>query len=353
MTIKSNIRSIRIIAFFLFLIPTLALIGSLIAHNVLVSLPFIHENDYKFEKVLPGISTQKHECNEKNGYCNNLYKLTDKLNKCNKFELDVILYSSTDQILSVNDNTPLNKKISEKTDQKIFKQWKITDKLNKNCIINTNLNKLYNFSPTIFETIYKIQTSENTELGTSFKVNPILYGETSISNIVKRFPIKLIFKPLMYIGVILMIFYWYYNNLILNKLLNVKIKNKFFIFGILSAIFLLLHVIFLGWTFESDILNKIRRYYIVFFILFEILAQAYLIKEIFKKKTLIIEYLNNLIVYCKLIFVFFICISTLAILIILSIFNLEDKVDYILEWNYFLILLVFYLLSSVMWASKS
>ena len=146
-----------------------------------------------------------------------------------------------------------------------------------------------------------------------------------------------------------MVFYWYYNNLIINKITNENIRSKFFIFGILSAIFLLLHVIFLGWVFESEALTKIRRSFVVFFIFFEVLAQAYLIKDIFIKKDEIFKYLNNFVVYCKLAFVFLICLTTLLIIIILSAADLDSKIDYILEWNYFLILLIFYLLSSIMW----
>ena len=146
-----------------------------------------------------------------------------------------------------------------------------------------------------------------------------------------------------------MVFYWYLNNLILNNLLNKKKQNLYYIFGVLSAFFLLLHVIFLGWTFENKILTLLRRSYIVLFIFFEVLAQGFLIKDILKRKNEIIKYLNNIVVYIKLAFVILICASTLIIFSILLIVNLESKVDYILEWNYFLILLIFYLLSSIMW----
>ena len=351
MDIKSNIRSLRIIAFFLFLTPALALIGSLIAHNILVSFKYGHGINYNFENNLPQTSTSKFECNEQNEFCKKpIFKKAKKLNKCNKFLVDGFHIAETGNILDINNSKDLDiKKLSEESNQKIFMQWKISNKLNDECILNTNFIKLYEFTPIIFEKIFELRVSKKTSLGTSYTINPIFYGEASISNVVKRFPVKVIFKPLMYISVILMIFYWYFNNLILNNLLNKRIKNKFYIFGLLSAIFLLLHVIFLGWTFENEILTKIRRSYIVFFILFEVMAQAYLIRDIIKRKNEISKYLNNIVVYSKLAFVFFVCASTLIILIILLIFNLDSKIDYILEWNYFLILLIFYLLSSIMW----
>ena len=350
MDIFSNIRSLRIIAFFLFFTPALALIGSLVAHNTLISFPFSHELNFNFVKNLPGETSLKYECNEDNDYCYKIYNKTDKLNKCNKYYVDSFTSNEAGEIYDTNNELNLDfKKTSKELNEKIFLQWKISDRLNEFCIINSNLIKLYDFAPIIFEKIYELKISKKTSFGTSTTVNPILYGETSISNIVKRFPIKMIFKPLMYLSVILMIFYWYYNNLVFNKLQNIKINNKFFIFGVLSGIFLLLHVIFLGWTFESKFLTTCRRSLIVFFIFFEVLAQAYLIKDILKKKSEISRYLNTTIMYCKLVFVFFVCTSTLIIFLTLLMVNLNHKVDYILEWNYFLILLFFYFLSSIMW----
>ena len=358
MDIKSNIRNLRIIAFFLFLTPALSLIASLVAHNTLILFPFTHETIYKFESELPGTTDVEIECNEQNDYClaafnsqplgaNVLSKTSDKLDKCNKYKIEVIKISETGEILLIPE-TEIEKKIKE-TNQKILIKNRITNQINEACILNSDYIRLYKLVPILFEKIYKLQIDEKTNLGTSVAVNPILYGETSVSNIVKRFPVKFIFKPLMYVSVILMIFYWYYNNLILNKILNTKIQNKFFIFGVLSAIFLLLHVIFLGWSFESELLTKMRRSFIIFFILFEVFAQAYLIKDIFRGKFEIFKYLNSFVAYCKLVFVISVCVATLAILIILSIINLDSKIDYILEWNYFLILLFFYLISSVMW----
>ena len=351
MDIFSNIRSLRIIAFYLFLTPAIALIGSLIFYNALILFQFKHERDFNFEKNIPGSISIKYECNEQNKYCDKIpIPKSDKLNKCNKYVVDSLIISEKGEVLDTNASLKLDlNETSKKLNEKIFFQFKLSNELNEYCILNSQLLKFYEFTPFLFEKFYQIRVSEKTSFGTSVSVNPILYGETSISNIVKRFPIKMIFKPLMYLSVILMIFYWYYNNLVFNKLQNIRTNNKFFIFGVLSAIFLLLHVIFLGWTFESEILTKTRRSFIVFFILFEVLAQAYLIKDIFKKKSEISNYINIAIMYCKLAFVFFVCASTLIIFLILLMVNLSAKVDYILEWNYFLILLFFYLLSSIMW----
>lgn len=349
MPIKKNIRVLRITSFLLFLTPAIALIGSLIFHNLLISFTFSHGTNFKFEKNIPG-TTIEVLCTKQNDYCNKLgFEKVGKLNECNKHNIDLFILLESGDIINVNKE--LNIEL-DKLKKKELK-YQISNKLNKNCIKNSNLIKYYKFAPSIFENIFKLKNSEKISLGTSGTVNPIFYGETSISNIVKRFPVNILFKPLMYLSIIFMIFYWYYNNLVLNKLLKEESRNSFFIFGVLSAIFLLFHVFFLGWTFENAILTKLRRYFIVFFILFEVLAQALLIKNIFKRKFQISIYLNYIVVYLKLAFVFFVCSSTLTILIILIFHDFDSKIDYILEWNYFLILLIFYFLSSIMWKKNN
>ena len=100
-----------------------------------------------------------------------------------------------------------------------------------------------------------------------------------------------------------MLFYWIYYNKIIINLTVFLYYYYFFYFGILSAIFLLLHVFFLGWSFENEFLSKLRRTFVVFFILFEVLAQAFLIKKILLIKNKISDYLNSIIVYSKLLFV--------------------------------------------------
>ena len=79
------------------------------------------------------------------------------------------------------------------------------------------------------------------------------------------------------------------------------------------------------------------------------MAQAFLIKQIFKFKNLVTNYLNLIVIYLKLIFVTFVCSFTFIMLTILIFYQLDAKIDYILEWNYFLILLLFYFLSFLMW----
>ena len=233
--------------------------------------------------------------------------------------------------------------------ENIYINYELTNEQNDLCILNSNKYSLYNIFPFFFEAVYDLKNNKKTVFGTSTSVNPFFKGETSISNIVKRYPLKLFFKPILFLTVILMIFYWYNFNLIIKTLINQKKNFYFFYFGILSAFFLFLHILFLGWNFENEFLTKLRRTYVVFFIFFEILSQAFLINKILFIKDKFQNYFNSKIITLKLLFVIFICSSSVLILTILIFYNFPSSVDYILEWNYFLILLIFYFLSYLMW----
>ena len=126
-------------------------------------------------------------------------------------------------------------------------------------------------------------------------------------------------------------------------------KNTFFYLGICSAIFLFFHVLFLGWDLDSELFKKLRRLIIVLFILFELLAQVFLTKDLYKNKKSLYDLCYFKIILVKVYFVTTICIGSLIIILGLMFFNYPSSVDYILEWNYFVILLIFYFLSSIMW----
>ena len=342
MEINKSIHNLRIVALLLFILPFLGLILSLIFNNYLVSSSkFASKNlIYPFEDFKIGNKILV-ECSEENNWCK--WRTHDRFDQCQIYFVEAVhFYPDGAKILDEN----IWQKLRE--DKKpLLAELKITDKKIENCILNSKLLSIYKISPKTFEKIsHKVQ---DFNLGTSQVVNPIFYGESSISNIVKRYPINYIFKPLLFLASLVMISYWFYYNNIFNFLFQEKKIRIFYIFGILSAIFLFLHVFFLGSIFENKILSQLRRSYIIFFILFEILAQVFLIKNIINKKSLLLQYLNSNIVTCKFVFVSMVCLSTLIILMILLLYELSSKVDYILEWNYFLILIIFYFLSFLMW----
>ena len=116
--------------------------------------------------------------------------------------------------------------------------------------------------------------------------NPYLYGEVSISRTARFFPAILIFKTLIILSSILLFLYWKNNLNLFNELKNKNILDKFsnifFYLGMLSCIFLILHAAFLGLDFDSKIFSQIRRFVIVLFILFEVSAQIFLTRNLYK-----------------------------------------------------------------------
>ena len=345
MNIKKDIQTLKIVALLLFIFPVVALIGSLIFHNVLVSFKFNYANDFEFLNYKPG-EIIKYECTEKNNFCSDIrLNKSEKLNNCNEFYI-------TETYILNNDEIYAWVELLKKKKNNFIIKFEITEDKNIFCIKSTKLNKLYNIAPFIFEITAKIKYQKETNLGTSKPVNPILYGESSISNIVKRFPVSYIFKPLMFISVFFMVMYWRFYSRIFNNILSRNEIKYFLIFGIFSAFFLFFHILFLGSEFQNEIFTKIRKLIIAFFILFELLAQIFLVKEIYSKKKLIHQYVHSKIIYLKLAFIIFAVILSVSILFILVFYNLDARIDYIIEWNYFLLLLVFYFLSSIMWKKE-
>ena len=56
------------------------------------------------------------------------------------------------------------------------------------------------------------------------------------------------------------------------------------LFGVGSAVFLITHSIFLGISFENDLYKFFRRFVLLSFIIFEIIAQSLLVINIFRIK---------------------------------------------------------------------
>jgi hypothetical protein len=149
-----------------------------------------------------------------------------------------------------------------------------------------------------------------------------------------------------------MIIYWYLNNKIARQILKIDRNFIFFIFGTLSAIFLFFHVFFLGANIEGEIFKKLRRLIIVLFILFEIIAQLLLVLNLKKNINKFNFIISSKILFLKYMLISFMILATIIILTILTLYDLSSAFDYFLEWNYFSILLFFYLLSSLLWKNK-
>ena len=194
-----------------------------------------------------------------------------------------------------------------------------------------------------------IKAKKDNKSGFTKIKNPYFYGEVSISRTARYYPATYIFKPFIILSSILLFFYWKNNLNLFNSLESNNIlansSKTFFIFGSLSCLFLILHASFLGIDLESKLFLKIRRLIIILFIIFEICAQVFLIKNLYKLKAELKNYINFFILKVKICFVLIACISTFVIFLLLIFGNISGSMKHIVEWNYFSILLFYYLLS--------
>ena len=186
------------------------------------------------------------------------------------------------------------------------------------------------------------------QIGRSGFSIPYLDGSLSISRASRTFPQYLVFKPAMIFTAILLYYYWKNNNNLINKYRFTNINYKFKTFGILSAVFLAIHSIFLGIKFDIQIYKLLRRVVLLLFIIFEIIAQGILVYNLFKIKEKISIFINNKILFLKGLLV-----SILAIVAILSLPILVSKGNthfkHALEWNYFFGVILFYLFTRFLW----
>ena len=184
---------------------------------------------------------------------------------------------------------------------------------------------------------------------------PYLDGGLSISRAARPYPSWLIFKPAMFLTSFLLIKYWYLNrDIILNFNKSYRHVKKIVFFGVGSAITLTIHSIFLGIEFDNNLYKLFRRVIMVVFITFEVTAQAYLVAALYSFKGQLIKFINVKVLKLKLILV-----STLIVVAVIAIPIISWPGDtfkflkHALEWDYFLGVVTFYLLTYFMWRKKN
>ena len=189
---------------------------------------------------------------------------------------------------------------------------------------------------------------------------PYFDGGASISRTARPYPSWLVFKPAMFLTSFLLIKYWLYNKSIImffDK--DHKNLNKVVYFGIASAIALTIHSIFLGIKFDNDFYKLFRRVIMLMFIIFEIVAQAYLVATLYSFKEKLSKYINRKYLTLKIYLVSFLIIVAVISIPIISLpgndffgFNLK-YFKHALEWDYFIGVITFYLLTFMMWKKIS
>ena len=181
---------------------------------------------------------------------------------------------------------------------------------------------------------------------------PYIDGKTSISRTARVFPTYLIFKPAMFLTSYLLIKYWLYTKeiiLFFNK--NHKNIKYIIFFGIGSAILLTLHSIFLGIKFDNDLYKLFRRVVMLSFIIFEVVAQAYLVMTYYSFKNDLLKFINQNFLKMKLILVLMLILVALISIPIVTMPG-NKFLKHALEWDYFVGVISFYLLTFFMWKNK-
>ena len=186
------------------------------------------------------------------------------------------------------------------------------------------------------------------QIGRSNFSIPYIDGSLSISRASRTFPQYLIFKPAMVLTAIFLFIYWKNNNQLVNNLYSSNINYKFKTFGILSALFLVIHSMLLGVKFDIQIYKLFRRVVLLLFIIFEIIAQGILVFHFFKLKSKLENFINRKVLVLKIILV---TVLTVVAILSVPILVTEDNTHFkhALEWNYFAGVLTFYLLSRLFW----
>ena len=108
----------------------------------------------------------------------------------------------------------------------------------------------------------------------------------------------------------------------------------------------------MGIKFDNNLYKLFRKLVLLFFIIFEILAQSFLVYNLYKKFNSLKEFINKKILRFKIILV-----STLIIVTIVStpIISQEGNVRFkhALEWDYFFGVIFFYFLTFLMWKKRA
>ena len=182
---------------------------------------------------------------------------------------------------------------------------------------------------------------------------PYIDGGASISRTARVFPTYLIFKPAMFLTAYLLIKYWIHiKNIILNIHGEHKNIKKILFFGIGSAVCLVIHSIFLGIKFDYDLYKLFRRVIMLVFIIFEVVAQAYLVVTFYSIKKNLLNFINVKFLKLKAILV-----SILVFVMIISIPIVSmpgnKHLKHALEWDFFVGVILFYVLTFYMWKRQN
>ena len=165
---------------------------------------------------------------------------------------------------------------------------------------------------------------------------PNIDGCTSISRVGRYTPVKFLFKPLMFVYAIFLTIFWKtYFNILRNE--NIKISKFNLLTALLSVLFLILYIIFLG---EGKYYRFFRQVGIFIFIFFMILSQILYSIKIKKLSYFKNNFKNKLFFYATSLGAIGLFLLPLVVFEVVEIKNFKN----IVSWNYFLFMQIYFLI---------
>ena len=183
-------------------------------------------------------------------------------------------------------------------------------------------------------------------------VIPYIDGSTSISRLGRVFPNNLIFKPLMiFCGFLICLFWSYQKKLLSNYIINEKSLTKMYFCGLITGIFLVIHITFLGVKIDNDFYKLFIRIILGLCVLFAIYTKLLFVNNV--KIILERKLLKNNIYFKIQYYLVYLLLFSLFISILLALMGIPKTYILIIEWNYYVVIFIFYLLYFLSWKSYS
>lgn len=177
---------------------------------------------------------------------------------------------------------------------------------------------------------------------------PFWDGCTSISRAARYGDAIFWFRGLMLPLVSLIVLYWVYQRYWLVRLVGAHYRHAIILWlGILSALALLIYANFLGS--DGDVYRFMRRFGVTVYFGFSMLAQLLSIYSLYRARELLSQSLNRLVTgqFFLVSMQWLIGLVSLAITIMQP--DYEVQANNIMEWNFALLMTLYYAISAIMW----
>ena len=185
---------------------------------------------------------------------------------------------------------------------------------------------------------------------TGIQTFPFINGEVSVSLIGRQIYSIGIFKPAFFLYAIISVLFYFQIS---NFFSSYGIKNKLKFYSVISNIFLCIYIITLGQR-DSVFYEILRRFAVILYITSMYINHIYLAKVLRLLR-------SNKIIKFNIIYLtfFYVIIFLMSILIIIGLpwvnplFKYPDQLKNIVEWNYFLLMIIFYIPLSLLFYNNT